>query len=75
MSTATAKLELVAADAMNRIARAADRLDRLNRQLEEARQELQDAIREAHAAGVSVAAIARTTSLTTQRIHQILQER
>jgi DNA-binding phage protein len=69
-----AKVGPVAADAMNRLATAAERVARLRPQLEDARAELHDAAREAYAHGVSIAAIARVSGLTRQRVHQIVKE-
>lgn len=63
----------VAADALNRVAQAAVAISRLEPRLEDARRELYEAIREAHAEGASLTVIAKVAGLTRQRVHQIVQ--
>jgi hypothetical protein len=58
---------------MNRIAKAAERVERLEPRLAEARTELHAAIRQAHAEGASLAAISRVAGLTRERIRQIVR--
>jgi hypothetical protein len=57
---------------MNRIANAAERVERLEPRLAEARAELHAAIRQAHAEGAKPATIARAAGLSRERIRQIL---
>lgn len=63
----------MAADALNRTARAAERIARLEPRLAEARRELHEAILEAHREGVSPTLIARVAGITRQRVAQILK--
>jgi DNA-binding phage protein len=70
-----ANVSHVAADAMNRLARAAERVERLAPQLEEARAELHAAVRQAASEGVEIATIARLSGLSRQRVHQIIGRR
>ena len=57
---------------MNRIARAAEKIERLEPRLAEARRELHAAIREAHAEGASLGTIARVAGLSRERVRQIV---
>jgi hypothetical protein len=70
-----ANLEVVAADAMNELARLTNRIERRTRQIEDDRRRQQEIIREANAAGVSVATLAGLARLTEARIYQILAEK
>jgi hypothetical protein len=70
-----ATLSLVAADASNRVAHAARRLERLQPQVEEARRELHAAIRAAADEGVDQASLARLAGLSRERVRQILAAR
>ena len=63
----------IAADALNRIALAADQLARLEPRLAEARRELHAAIVEAHSHGVSAAAIARVAGVSRQAVYKIIE--
>lgn len=56
---------------MNRIAKAAVRVERLEPRLADARVDLHAAIRQAHAEGASLSAIARVAGLSRERIRQI----
>jgi hypothetical protein len=56
------------------VARLARRLRSLERQVEAARADLYEAVRRAHAAGVSLRTLADLTGLTSSRIHQIVRE-
>jgi DNA-directed RNA polymerase sigma subunit (sigma70/sigma32) len=58
---------------MNRIAKAAERVERLAPRLAEARAELHAAIRQAHAEGATQATIARVAGLSRERVRQIVQ--
>jgi len=62
----------MSAETMNRIADAAERVERLSPRLEAARMELHSAIRKAHAEGASMAAIARVAGLSRERIRQLV---
>ena len=66
------KTEHTSAETMNRIASAAERVERLEPRLVEARTELHAAIRQAHVEGVKPATIARVAGLSRERIRQIL---
>lgn len=57
---------------MNRIAKAAERIERLEPRLAEARVELHAAVREAHAEGASLGTIARVAGLSRERIRQLV---
>jgi hypothetical protein len=57
---------------MNRIAKAAERVERLEPRLAEARVELHAAIRHAHDEGAKPATIARVAGLSRERIRQIV---
>jgi len=57
---------------MNRIAIAAEKIERLEPRLAAARTELHAAIRKAHAEGAKPATIARVAALSRERIRQIL---
>jgi hypothetical protein len=63
----------VAADALNRVAEAAEAITRLEPRLEAARRELHEAIREAHEGGASLAVIARVAGISRQRVGQIIK--
>ncbi len=58
---------------MNRITRAAERVERIEPQLKAAREELHAAMREAHAEGVDVATITRLSGLSRQRVTLLLR--
>jgi predicted transcriptional regulator len=58
---------------MNRITRAAERVERIEPQLKAAREELHAAMREAHAEGVDVATITRLSGLSRQRVSLLLR--
>jgi uncharacterized protein (UPF0335 family) len=62
-----------AADAMNRVARAAEQVARLEPRLRAARSELHAAIREAASEGVDAKLIARVAGLSRQRVAKILE--
>jgi hypothetical protein len=66
-------LSHMAADALNRVARAADEIARLEPRLERARADLHAAIREAVNEGVAVAVVARVAGLSRQRVSQLTQ--
>lgn len=57
---------------MNRITKAAERVERLEPRLAQARQELHAGIREAHAEGASLGTIARVAGLSRERIRQLV---
>ena len=57
---------------MNRIATAAEKVERLRPRLDAARVELHAAIREARAEGASLGAIARVSGLSRERIRQLV---
>jgi hypothetical protein len=59
-------------ETMNRIAKAAERVERFEPRLAEARTELHAAIRQAHTEGAKPATIARVAGLSRERIRQIL---
>jgi DNA-binding phage protein len=63
---------VVSAETMNRIAKAAERVERLEARLAETRAELHAAIRQAHAQGARPATLARVAGLSRERIRQIL---
>jgi DNA-directed RNA polymerase sigma subunit (sigma70/sigma32) len=65
----------MSATTMNRIAKAAERVERLAPRLEAAREELHTGIRQAHAEGASLSAIARVAGLSRERIRQIVKPR
>jgi DNA-directed RNA polymerase sigma subunit (sigma70/sigma32) len=58
---------------MNRIAVAAERIERLEPRLNDARTELHAAIRKAHKEGASLGTIARVAGLSRERIRQIVK--
>jgi DNA-binding FadR family transcriptional regulator len=62
----------VAADALNRMQRAADQVSRLEPRLEKARRELHDAIVEAHRNGVDNQLIVKVSGLSRQRVSTIV---
>lgn len=62
----------MSADTMNRIAAAAEKVERLEPRLAEVRVELHAAIREAHGEGASLGAIARVAGLSRERVRQIV---
>ena len=64
----------ISATTMNRIARAAEKIERLEPRLTEARQELHDAIREAREEGADMATIARVAGLSRERVRQIVRK-
>jgi hypothetical protein len=57
---------------MNRVARAAEKVERLEPRLEAARAELHAAIRDAHAEGAKPATIARVAGLSREWVRQIV---
>ena len=57
---------------MNRIAAAAERVERLEPRLAEARRDLHAAVREAHAEGASLGTISRVAGLSRERIRQLV---
>jgi DNA-binding phage protein len=59
---------------MNRIAKAAEKIERLEPRLDEARRELHQAIRDARAEGADMATIARVAGLSRERIRQIVRK-
>jgi DNA-directed RNA polymerase specialized sigma24 family protein len=62
----------ISAETMNRIAAAAEKVERLEPRLEAARAELHAAIRQAKVEGASLAAIARVAGLSRERIRQLV---
>jgi DNA-directed RNA polymerase sigma subunit (sigma70/sigma32) len=65
----------ISAETMNRIAKAAEQVERLEPRLTEARRELHAAIRDAHAEGASLGTIARIAGLSRERVRQIVKGR
>ena len=65
----TANIANIGAETMNRVARAAEKIERLEPRLETARTELCAAIRDAHAA-----TIARVAGLSREWVRQIVKE-
>jgi DNA-directed RNA polymerase sigma subunit (sigma70/sigma32) len=63
----------MSAATMNRIAKVAERVERLEPRLADARVELHAAIKQAHAEGASQSAIARVAGLSRERIRQIVR--
>jgi len=63
----------MSAETMNRIAAAAEKVERLEPRLDAARAELHAAIRDAHAEGASMAAIARVAGFSRERIRQLVK--
>ena len=57
---------------MNRIAAAAEKVERLEPRLAEARQELHAAVRDAHCEGASLGTISRVAGLSRERLRQIV---
>jgi DNA-binding phage protein len=64
----------ISAATMNRIAKAAEKIERLEPRLDEARRELHQAIRDARAEGADMATIARVAGLSRERIRQIVRK-
>ena len=62
----------MSAETMNRIAKAAERVERLEPRLAEARTELHAGVRQAHSEGASLGTIARVAGLSRERIRQIV---
>jgi hypothetical protein len=60
---------------MNRVARAAEKIERLEPRLEAARTELYAAIRDAHAEGAKPATIARVAGVSREWVRQLVKER
>ncbi|HEX3266485.1 MAG TPA: hypothetical protein VHQ98_00720 [Gaiellaceae bacterium] len=60
---------------MNRVARAAEKIERLEPRLEAARAEVYAAIRHVHAEGAKPATIARVAGLSREWVRQIIKER
>jgi sirohydrochlorin ferrochelatase len=65
-------LRIVAADAMNELARLTNRIERRVKQVQEDRQRQQQVIREAFAAGVTVPTLAGLARVSEARIYQII---
>ena len=57
---------------MTRLLRTANRVDRLTRELEQARDELRRDLKAAHESGESVSELARRLGVTRARIYQLL---
>lgn len=72
--TSDTKTDPIAADALNRVAAAAEKIGRLEPRMTAARAELHDAIREAHREGASVSLIARVSGLSRQRVDQLVKQ-
>ena len=64
---------MIGVETMNRIAKAAERVERLEPRLADARVELHAAIRQAHSDGASLSAIARVAGLSRERVRQIVR--
>ena len=64
----------IAAETMNRVARAAEKIERLEPRLLAARAELYAAIRDAAAEGAKPATIARVAGLSREWVRQIIKE-
>jgi DNA invertase Pin-like site-specific DNA recombinase len=62
----------MASQDLQRVVRAAARVDRLTGDLDAAREELRQAVRQAHQRGESVSALARALGVTRTRIYQML---
>ena len=62
----------ISAETMNWVAKAAEKVERLEPRLVEARQELHAAIKDAHAEGAGMATIARVAGLSRERVRQIV---
>ncbi len=60
-------------DPLERLASAAAKIARLEPQLDQARSDRLEAIREAHAQGTSLVLIAKVAGLSRQRVDQILR--
>jgi hypothetical protein len=58
---------------LRRLLRAAQRVEKAERQLEQARLELYEEIRSAHAQGASLSAMARALNVTRQRMQKLMQ--
>jgi hypothetical protein len=72
-ASSKANVEGIAADALNRVAKEAEEIERLQPRLERARQELHAAIKDAHAEGASVSVIAKVANLSRQRVDQLVK--
>ncbi|HEX3266966.1 MAG TPA: hypothetical protein VHQ98_03170 [Gaiellaceae bacterium] len=59
---------------MNRVARAAEKIEKLEPRLEAARAELYAAIRDAHAEGAGLATIARVAGYSREWVRRIVDE-
>ena len=57
---------------MTKLLRTANRVDRLTRELEQAREELRANLKAAHDSGESVSELARRLGVTRSRIYQLL---
>jgi predicted HTH domain antitoxin len=57
---------------MDRIASAADKVERLAPQLEEAREELHAAVRQARSEGASLGTISRVAGISRERVRQLV---
>ena len=64
---------IISAETMNRIAKAAERVERLEPRLADARVELHAAIRQAHDEGATLSAIARVAGLSRERVRQVVR--
>jgi DNA-directed RNA polymerase sigma subunit (sigma70/sigma32) len=62
----------MSAETMNRISTAAEKVERFEPRLAEARQELHAAIRAAHAEGATLGTIARVAGLSRERVRQLV---
>lgn len=63
----------VSAETMNRISKAAEKVERFEPRLAEARAELHEAIRQAHSEGASLGTISRVAGLSRERIRQLVK--
>jgi len=62
-------------DPLDRVARAAEKIARLEPRLQSARRELHEAILDAHGQGTSIVVIAKVAGLSRQRVDQIVKKR
>jgi hypothetical protein len=65
----------VAGEALNQIPVLAARIARLEPRIDDARRELQGAIRQAHADGASIATLAKLSNLSRQRVSVIVAKK
>jgi DNA-binding phage protein len=74
-STASrANMDGIAAETMNRVAKAAEKIEKLEPRLEAARAELYAAIRDAHAEGAGLATIARVAGYSREWVRRIVDD-